>query len=76
MQKILKWIFDICVTLPAIIKELLSDIGLETRLRSLTTASKQSIREIVAKEFNPERAKNNPRMLKPDALEKIVDSIY
>jgi len=55
---------------------LMSNIGLETKLRALGVGSDEDIEKIVVNGFNPERVRNNPRILTEDALRTILYSIY
>ena len=58
-----------------VIEKLMADVGLETSLQSLGINSQERVEEIVVGDFNPERAKNNPRLLTNDVLSRIVVDI-
>lgn len=55
------------------LSSLLSEIGLETNLKLLGIKSKKEIKTIVTHGFNPERVKNNPRVLSEEALRQMLD---
>lgn len=57
------------------IKELMNSIGLKTRLSELGLKEKDK-KTIIKNGFNPERVKNNPRLLTEENLRKILDKIY
>lgn len=57
------------------IDDLMHKIGLETRLSSLGIKSEKDIELIIENGFNPDRVKNNPRLLTRDALGTILYSI-
>jgi len=57
------------------IEQLMRNIGLETRLSNLGL-SKADIDLIIQKGFNPDRVKNNPRVLTSQALKRILENIY
>lgn len=57
------------------IEELMKRIGLKTRLSELGI-QKQNINLIIKHGFNPERVKNNPRILTKENLTKILNNIY
>jgi len=57
------------------VKNLMDDLGLETRLSNLGI-SKKGIETIVKNGFTPERVKNNPRKLSEENLREILNSIY
>ncbi len=78
-----KNIFEICEMLGVLnplegkdkIKRLMQGIGLKTKLRELGLSLKD-VELIVEKGFNPERIKNNPRLLTKDNLKKVLGDIY
>ncbi len=55
---------------------LMETIGLQTRLNGLGIKSEEDIENIVENGFNPERVRNNPRVLTRKALREILYSIY
>ncbi len=57
------------------IKNLMSNIGLETNLSNLGVHVKD-LEILVEKGFSPERVKNNPRLLTKDSLRKILNNLY
>jgi len=57
------------------IKNLMNNIGLETRLSELSI-NKQGMELIVEKGFEPERVKNNPRLLKKQDLRCLLNKVY
>lgn len=57
---------------PQTIEKLMKTIGLETRLGKLGITSKKDINIILDHGFNPDRVKNNPRLLTREALERIL----
>ena len=58
----------------AILYDLMRNIGLETRLKGLRID--EECREIILKEgFNPERVKNNPRLLDENGLRLVLQNI-
>jgi alcohol dehydrogenase class IV len=57
------------------INKLMKNIGLETKL-SRIGLSKDDIELIIKKGFNPDRVRNNPRLLTKDNLKKILEEIY
>lgn len=59
-----------------VIEKLMNDIGLQKRLQSLGIESQAHVEEIVVDGFNPQRGKNNPRLLPKDTLREIMASIY
>lgn len=58
------------------IDELMKEIGLETKLNLLGINSEEDFELIVANGFNPDRVKNNPRMLTEKNLRAILQGIY
>jgi len=57
------------------IYELMESIGLETKLSRLGLGP-EDIELIIEKGFNPDRVKNNPRLLSGDNLKRMLESIY
>jgi alcohol dehydrogenase class IV len=57
------------------IKDLIKTIGLETRLSDLGIKSQEEIEIIIKNGFNPERVKNNPRLLTEPQLREILKEI-
>ena len=55
--------------------ELMSKIGLQTRLADLNIKMDHDVDIIVENGFNPQRVKNNPRALTEQALRTILNSI-
>ena len=51
---------------------ILTGVGLETRLSRLNIKTDQDIELIIKNGFNPDRVKNNPRLLTKEALRKIL----
>jgi alcohol dehydrogenase class IV len=60
----------------AMLHNLMKEIGLETRLEPLGVRSENDIERIVENGFNPERVKNNPRKVTPEALHTILHQIF
>lgn len=58
-----------------ILNKLMKQIGLEPKLSKLGI-SREGIETIIKNGFNPERVKNNPRLLNEEALGKILKKIY
>lgn len=54
---------------------LMREIGLESRLSLLGIESEDDLETIVRNGFNPERVRNNPRMLTENALREILHTI-
>ncbi len=48
------------------------EIGLETRLSALGIDSKDDVEIIIQNGFNPDRVRNNPRLLTEGALREIL----
>ncbi|MFW9873184.1 MAG: phosphonoacetaldehyde reductase [Candidatus Thorarchaeota archaeon] len=57
------------------INDLIKTIGLETRLSDLGIKHQEQIEIIIKNGFNPERVKNNPRLLTEPQLRKILKEI-
>ena len=57
------------------ITNLMKDIGLKTKLSELGIKAKKDIEIIIKNGFNPDRVKNNPRILTESALRKILNDI-
>ncbi|MFX1314682.1 MAG: phosphonoacetaldehyde reductase [Promethearchaeota archaeon] len=57
------------------IRDLMKKIGLETRLEDLGIKTQDNIETIIKNGFNPERVKNNPRLLSEFQLRKILEEI-
>jgi alcohol dehydrogenase class IV len=57
------------------IKDLMINVGLETKLHDLGIKSQNDIELIIKNGFNPERVKNNPRLLTEDQLRIILEEI-
>lgn len=57
------------------IRNLMKDIGLETKLQDLGIKSQNDIEIIIENGFNPERVKNNPRLLSEPQLRNILEEI-
>ncbi|MFX0028188.1 MAG: phosphonoacetaldehyde reductase [Candidatus Hermodarchaeota archaeon] len=57
------------------INDLVKVIGLETRLSDLGIKTKEEIEIIIKNGFNPERVKNNPRLLTESQLRHILQEI-
>ena len=53
----------------------MKDIGLETRLSELGIKSQEDIEILIKNGFNPDRVKNNPRLLTETQLRKILKEI-
>lgn len=51
------------------------EIGLKTRLSELGIGTKDKINIIIKNGFNPDRVKNNPRILTKNALREILEEI-
>jgi alcohol dehydrogenase class IV len=58
------------------IEILMKEIGLETRLEKLDINDREDIEKIVKEGFDPNRVKNNPRMLTHEALREILCNIH
>jgi len=58
-----------------IIRNLIIDIGLEIKLENLHIKTQEDIELIIKNGFNPERVKNNPRLLTETKLRKILNDI-
>jgi len=58
-----------------LIKNLMENIGLETKLINLGIKTEEDINLIIENGFNAERVKNNPRKLTESKLRKILDEI-
>lgn len=58
-----------------IISDLMEKIGLKTRLSDLGIKRENDINLIIKNGFNPDRVKNNPRLLTEAALRVILDSL-
>lgn len=54
------------------INKLIKSIGLETRLSELNINSEQDLDLIIKNGFNPDRVKNNPRLLTRELLRQIL----
>jgi len=54
---------------------LMKDVGLENRLRAVGIKTQEDKDLIVKHGFNPERVKNNPRVLSKEKLKRILDSL-
>ena len=57
------------------ITKLMQDIGLNTRLSDLGIKTNEDIGIIIKNGFNPDRVKNNPRLLTEEALIEILECI-
>lgn len=57
------------------IDKLISEIGLETKLSRLKVKSSRDIEVIIQNGFNPDRVKNNPRILTRTALRDILNTL-
>ncbi|MFX1363510.1 MAG: phosphonoacetaldehyde reductase [Promethearchaeota archaeon] len=57
------------------IKNLIKNIGLETNLGDLGIKTQDDIEIIIKNGFNPERVKNNPRILTETQLREILEDI-
>ena len=57
------------------ITNLMREIGLKTRLSELGIGTKDKINIIIKNGFNPDRVKNNPRILTKNALREILEEI-
>ena len=55
---------------------ILTGVGLETRLSRLNIKTDQDIELIIKNGFNPDRVKNNPRLLTKEALRKFSSTSY
>jgi alcohol dehydrogenase class IV len=53
---------------------LMKDIGLKTNLKELNIKEKD-VELIIANGFNPERIKNNPRLVTEESLRNILNQI-
>lgn len=58
-----------------IIRNLIITIGLEIKLENLHIKTQEDIELIIKNGFNPERVKNNPRLLTETKLRKILNDI-
>ena len=58
-----------------LIKNFIRDIGLESKLEDLGIKSQEDIEIIIKNGFNPDRMKNNPRLLTEPQLRKILEEI-
>ncbi|MHC4483030.1 MAG: phosphonoacetaldehyde reductase [Planctomycetota bacterium] len=58
------------------IDSIIREIGLETRLSLLGLLNREDIETIVANGCDPDRVKNNPRMLTKETLRGILEEIY
>jgi len=58
-----------------IIRNLIINIGLEMKLENLHINTQEDIELIIKNGFNPERVKNNPRLLTETKLRKILNDI-
>ena len=58
-----------------LIKQLMEDIGLETKLKNLGIKTEEDINLIIKNGFNPDRVKNNPRKLTEVELRRILEEI-
>lgn len=57
------------------IEKLMEDIHLEKKISSLGVRTKQDLELIIENGFNPERVKNNPRVLAAENLRVILENI-
>ncbi|MFX1470818.1 MAG: phosphonoacetaldehyde reductase, partial [Promethearchaeota archaeon] len=57
------------------ITNLIKNIGLETNLSKLGIKTQEDIEVIINNGFNPERVKNNPRLLRETQLREILEEI-
>jgi len=57
------------------IRNLIKEIGLETRLGKLGIKTQDDIELIIKNGFNPDRVKNNPRLLTETQLRSILEEI-
>jgi len=57
------------------IRNLIKDIGLETKLGKLGIKTQDDIELIIKNGFNPDRVKNNPRLLTETQLRNILEEI-
>jgi len=57
------------------IRNLIRNIGLETNLEKLGIKTHEDIEIIIKNGFNPERVKNNPRLLTETQLRRILEGI-
>ncbi len=57
------------------IKKLINDIGLANNLDKLGIKTQQDIEIIIKNGFNPERVKNNPRLLEETQLREILNAL-
>jgi len=57
------------------IEQLINEIGLETKLSRLNINSPKDIELIIQNGFNPDRVKNNPRILTKTALREILNTL-
>lgn len=60
---------------PKTIDKLMKTIGLETRLSQLGITKQNDLNIILDHGFNPDRVKNNPRLLTREALSKILANL-
>jgi len=57
------------------ITEIIKNIGLESKLSKLGIKTQEEIEILIRNGFNPERVKNNPRLLTETQLRKILEEI-
>lgn len=57
------------------INEIMKNIGLESTLSNLGIKSQEEIEILIKNGFNPDRVKNNPRLLTETQLRKILEGI-
>ncbi|MBY8989910.1 MAG: phosphonoacetaldehyde reductase [Candidatus Lokiarchaeota archaeon] len=57
------------------LNDILKRIGLETKLSDLGVSTQEEIEIIIKNGFNPERVKNNPRLLTENQLKNIINEI-
>jgi len=62
-------------SLKAKIETLMDEIGLERKLTALGIKTEEDRDLIIKQGFNPERMKNNPRLVKEEDLRKILEEI-
>ena len=58
------------------IEDLMDRIGLERRLSELGLQKGKDIQKIVERGFDPDRVRNNPRLLTRESLNRILVRIY
>lgn len=58
------------------ISSLMHSVGLETRLSGMGLEKREDMEVVVNEGFNAERVGNNPRVLTPQALRRILEQIY